>query len=421
MTINTIAKMAGVSPATVSRYLNQGYVSEEKKERIRNVIEQTGYSPSPSAQMLRTGKNHLVGVIVPRINSEPVAEMVEGITRIMAQAGYQILLANTSNQVEKELEFLKIFRTNNVDGVIFMGTLMSKRHLTVMRSYQKPIVLLAQQEEIIPSVYFDDYQSAYLATEILLKRDCREIAYIGVTLKDRAVGRNRRIGFTDALAQYQIQPDERRMVETQFDMEDGYEAARILMERNVPFDGIFCATAELAFGARGRFFARCIAVDGAASVEVLKAAANHKGASVVEVLQNCVIFNDGTHASVATKEGRAKNAIYLEHGKPMLFGENKEFGLTQEGFGLKVVKLGENGITEKDILIHDAHCQDNTLQLKLALMEGPDFPIALGVIREVEAPTYNDAVAEQIEEVKGKKKYHNFQELLMTNDTWEVK
>ena len=89
--------------------------------------------------------------------------------------------------------------------------------------------------------------------------------------------------------------------------------------------------AELAFGARGRFFARCIAVDGAASVEVLKAAANHKGASVVEVLQNCVIFNDGTHASVATKEGRAKNAIYLEHGKPMLFGENKEFGLMQEG------------------------------------------------------------------------------------------
>ena len=83
---------------------------------------------------------------------------------------------------------------------------------------------------------------------------------------------------------------------------------------------------------------------------------------------------------VYNKEGRAKNAIYLEHGKPMLFGENKEFGLMQEGFGLKVVKLGENGITERDILIHDAHCLDNTLQLKLALMEGPDFPIALGVI-----------------------------------------
>ena len=93
----------------------------------------------------------------------------------------------------------------------------------------------------------------------------------------------------------------------------------------------------------------------------------------------------------------------------------------QEGFGLKVVTLGENGITEKDILVHDAHCEDNTLHLKLALMEGPDFPIALGVIRDVEAISYNEAVEAQIEEVKNKKKYHTFEELLLTNETWEVK
>ena len=87
---------------------------------------------------------------------------------------------------------------------------------------------------------------------------------------------------------------------------------------------------------------------------------------------------------------------------------------------MKVVKLGENGITEKDILVHDAHCMDNTLQLKLALMEGPDFPVALGVIRDVDAPTYNDAVHAQIEEISEKKKYHNFEELLMTKETCEV-
>lgn len=164
-----------------------------------------------------------------------------------------------------------------------------------------------------------------------------------------------------------------------------------------------------------------VATDAAGTTEILKAAIAHKGASVCEILQHCVIFNDNTYDNVYKKEGRAKNAIYLEHGKPMLFGENNEYGLMQEGFGLKVVKLGENGITEKDILVHDAHCMDNTLQLKLALMEGPDFPVALGVIRDVEAPTYNDAVHEQIEEVSSKKKYHNFEELLMTNDTWEVK
>ena len=165
--------------------------------------------------------------------------------------------------------------------------------------------------------------------------------------------------------------------------------------------------AELCFGARGRFFARAVATDAAGTVEILKAAYNHKGAAVCEILQNCVIFNNGTHDSVYNKEGRAKNAIYLEHGKPMIFGEN--------------VKLGENGITEKDILVHDAHCMDNTLQLKLALMERPDFPIALGVIRDVDEPTYDEAVHAQIEEVSAKKNYHNFEELLMTNDTWEVK
>ncbi len=179
--------------------------------------------------------------------------------------------------------------------------------------------------------------------------------------------------------------------------------------------------AELCFGARGHFFARAVATDAKGTVEILKAAHSHKGAAVCEILQNCVIFNDGTHESVYSKEGRAKNAIYLEHGKPMIFGENNEYGLIQEGFGIKVVKIGENGITVDDLLVHDAHCEDNTLQLKLAMMEGPDFPVALGVIRDVAAPTYDDAVTAQIEEVKAKKPYHSFAELLETNDIWEVK
>lgn len=180
--------------------------------------------------------------------------------------------------------------------------------------------------------------------------------------------------------------------------------------------------AELCFGARGHFFARTVATDGQHTVEVLKAANAHKGASVVEVLQNCVIFNNGCHDAVYNKAGRAENAIYVEHGKPLVFGKDREYGLVQEGFGLKVVKIGEDGITEKDILVHDAHCPDNTLQLKLALMgNGDGFPVALGVIRDVEAPTYDDAVTEQIEEVKAAKKYHNFAELLETNDIWEVK
>ena len=180
--------------------------------------------------------------------------------------------------------------------------------------------------------------------------------------------------------------------------------------------------AELCFGARGHFFARAVATDAPSTVEILKAAYHHKGASVCEILQNCVIFNNGAYDPIYTKEGRKKNAIYVEHGKPLVFGETNEFGLMQEGFGLKVVEIGKNGVTLDDILVHDAHCEDDTLQLKLAMMDNEHgFPVALGVIRDVEAPTYEVSVAAQIEEVKAKKPYHNFMELLATNDTWEVK
>ena len=180
--------------------------------------------------------------------------------------------------------------------------------------------------------------------------------------------------------------------------------------------------AELCFGARGRFFARSVATDGKETERILKAAQQHKGAAVCEILQNCVIFNNGCYDPIYTKEGRRKNAIYVEHGKPLVFGENDEYGLMQEGFGLKVVKIGENGVTLDDILIHDAHATDDTLQLKLAMMDNEHgFPVALGIIRDVEAPTYDEAVNAQIEEVKGKKPYHNFMELLETNDIWEVK
>lgn len=180
--------------------------------------------------------------------------------------------------------------------------------------------------------------------------------------------------------------------------------------------------AELCFGARGKFFARTVATDGAHTIRMLKAAYSHKGAAVCEVLQNCIIFNNGIHEAVQMPADRKKNAIYVEHGKPLVFGENQEFGLVQQGFGLKVVEIGKDGYTLDDVLIHDAHCEDDTLQLKLAMMDTRNgYPIALGVIRDVEAPTYDEAVTQQIEEVKKKKHYHNFAELLETNEIWEVK
>ncbi len=178
--------------------------------------------------------------------------------------------------------------------------------------------------------------------------------------------------------------------------------------------------AELTFGARGTFFSRTLDVDLKTSQACMIAAAKHKGAAVVECLVNCVIFNNGAHGWIADRESRADRTIVLEHGKPMIFGANNDKGLVLDGWNLKVVKIGENGITEKDILVHDAKCEDNTLQQKLAMMEGPDMPIALGVIRDFDMETYDAAVNRQISEVRAKSKIKTFDDLVNNCEKWEI-
>lgn len=178
--------------------------------------------------------------------------------------------------------------------------------------------------------------------------------------------------------------------------------------------------AELTFGARGTFFGRTLDVDLKSAQMTMMAAAKHKGTSVIETLVNCVIFNDGAHSWLSEKENRYDRLIILEHGKPMIFGKNSDKGLVLDGFQLKVVTLGENGITESDLLVHDAHCEDSTLQLKLAMMEGPDFPVAVGVIRDVETETYDEAMTKQIEEVQAKSKIKTFDDLIDSCEQWDM-
>lgn len=178
--------------------------------------------------------------------------------------------------------------------------------------------------------------------------------------------------------------------------------------------------AELVFGARGTFFARTLDVDMPTAVSCMVSAAKHKGASVVECLVNCVIFNNGAHSYIADKDSRAEHSVLLEHGKPMIFGKDRDKGLVLDGWNLKVVKIGENGVKESDILVHDAHCEDDTLHKKLALMSAPDMPIALGVIRDVDEETYDEAVNNQIADVRSRTQVHSFDQLVGTLEHWEM-
>ena len=182
---------------------------------------------------------------------------------------------------------------------------------------------------------------------------------------------------------------------------------------------------ELVVGAKGTFFARSIDMEVPLTQECLTAAATHKGFSLVEIMQNCVIFNDKTHAAFAAdKATRAANTITLHHGQKMLFGADNEKGLVFDikQMKLKVVTVGQDGYTLDDVLTHDAHTEDTTLHAMLAAMKYPDYPVALGVIRSVEAgPVYDIEVERQVEEVKAKSKIHSVDDLLHSGETWEIK
>ncbi|MDE7151134.1 MAG: 2-oxoacid:ferredoxin oxidoreductase subunit beta [Candidatus Amulumruptor sp.] len=179
--------------------------------------------------------------------------------------------------------------------------------------------------------------------------------------------------------------------------------------------------AELAFGARGTFFARAIDVELQVSQEVLAAAARHKGASVVEILQNCMIYNNGIHNFITDRETRTDRTIHLVHGEKMIFGKDKNRGIVQDGFGLKAVTIGVDGWTIDDVLVHDAHTPSNFLHQQLAMMDGHELPLAIGVIRDVEAPVYNEDVDRQVEEVKAAHGFDSLRSMILAGETWEVK
>ena len=177
---------------------------------------------------------------------------------------------------------------------------------------------------------------------------------------------------------------------------------------------------ELVIGAQGKFFARTIDYNVKLTTKVCVEASKHHGASVVEVLQNCVIYNDSCHAKLTDKETKDDTTIVLEHGKPMIFGKNKDKGIVLDGLKLRVVTLTPGGFTEADVLVHDAHENNPGIHTMLANMRYPDYPVALGVIRDVSAVTYDQSVERQIDKVKKSARFHNMNDLLFSGNTWEV-
>ena len=181
--------------------------------------------------------------------------------------------------------------------------------------------------------------------------------------------------------------------------------------------------AELVFGARGTFFARTLDVDMPTTIDCMVQGHQHKGASVIECLVNCVIFNNGTHNWIADREMRAEHSIVLKHGEKMIFGKDKDKGLALDYSQGLIPQLIVVSADDERVLVHDATLKDSTLHRMLAMMgaEGDTtLPIALGVIRNVEEESYDSAVNQQINQVRQQSRATTFDQLTATLEQWEI-
>jgi 2-oxoglutarate ferredoxin oxidoreductase subunit beta len=178
---------------------------------------------------------------------------------------------------------------------------------------------------------------------------------------------------------------------------------------------------SLALGAEATFVARSVDVFQPHLKATLKKAAAHKGTVFIEILQNCNIFNDGAWDALTEKDVRDDHTIALEHGQPLIFGKKKDKGIRMKGLELEVVALG-NGVTEKDLVVHDERSPSPAYAFLLSRMDQtPGFPTPIGVLRAVDQPTYEDQMNRQITDVQAKKGPGDLAKLLQEGDTWVVK
>ena len=256
MTIKDVAAMAGVSTSAVSRYLNGGSLSEAKRKVIQETIEKTGYLPTVAARMMRTGRQQQVGVLVPRIYSDSVTRIVEGINSHIQEKGYGTVLAVTGYEEESEIEYLSFLEKSGASGIILMGTEITEKRIEAYRKCETPLVITGQNIPGFFCVYHDDFYAVEELTRRMLKARGPRFAYIGIEDKDPQTGRARREGMLSAYRKAGFDEDMLLSVScSSFEPESGYEKMKELLgkyigEGEAPgIDGVVCATDGIAFGA----------------------------------------------------------------------------------------------------------------------------------------------------------------------------
>lgn len=224
VTITDVAKLAGVSKSTVSRYLNNGYISVEKQERVRAAIDETGFKSNFFAKRLKTKESKLIGIVLPRMDSVSVGKLLSGFARIFEPQGYQGLLLVSNLDVKKELQNIESLQQQGVDGIIVDSVAVTDRHKKLAQSSGIPLVITGQQASGMDCIKIDDYGAGHMMGAYLRGQGHTRAVFAGVTETDTAVGIERRKGFVEGFTEGETDATV-DFVQTGFDFLSAYNKA----------------------------------------------------------------------------------------------------------------------------------------------------------------------------------------------------
>lgn len=245
ITMNDIARIAGVSKSTVSRYFNDGYVKEETKQKIKEVIDKYNYQPNALAQIMKAKKSMIIGIIVPTLDSITSSRVVMVMDEYIRTQGYTPLIINTNHNELRELKSIESLWKLKVDGIVLLATNITMTHHKIASKLDIPILFVAQRNNEGYSIVYDDYKAGYEVGKYIGDMGHKDIVYLGVTNKDEAVGIVRKKGVYDALHDQGIKYIP--FLETTFSFDNARKVIGKYLDKHTP-SCIICATDNMALG-----------------------------------------------------------------------------------------------------------------------------------------------------------------------------
>lgn len=244
ITMKEIAEIAGVTKTTISRYFNGGYLKEETKKRIMEIISEYDYEPNTFAR-LKAKKSRIIGIIVPALDSIVGARVLTGLEKTLREKHYMPIIMNTNHQHKLELQYIEKLKRLNVDGIVLSATYITEEHKNILKKLDIPIVIYGQECSEGISIVNDDYNAGIDIGEYIGRKNHKNIGFITVDENDIAVGITRKNGVLDGLSNYGIENIKIEVADF------SYEKAKIAAEKllkNKNIDAIICSTDRQALG-----------------------------------------------------------------------------------------------------------------------------------------------------------------------------